>query len=95
MHAEIMNLLKALASVRLQGVADQTIFEMREMWLLLLQMKDMRVSQASRLRMRIPVKRGAFFLKLASDSDHCSYIVPKSYFRLKYRLMRASVSSSL
>ena len=46
---------------------------MREMLLLLLQIKATRASHASWLSIRIPVNDGARRAKLASVCDHCAY----------------------
>lgn len=56
-------------------------------------MKQMSASQASWLKMRTPVNEGAFFLKLASAADHCSYKADRLRLRVKYFLRSSSVSS--
>jgi hypothetical protein len=45
------------------------MLEMREMWLLLEQMKEMRHSKEGWLRIRMPVKDGARRAKLASEAE--------------------------
>ena len=56
---------------------------MRMMLLLLLHMNATSASHASWLRILLPLKFGAFFRKLASSFDHCSYSEGKSSWRLK------------
>ena len=53
--------------------SPRTIWDMRGMLLLLLQMKHTSASQASWLSMRMPPNAGARRRKLASTSAHCRY----------------------
>ena len=53
------------------------------MLLLLLQMKETRVSQASWLRRRMPVKARARFAKLVSEAVHCWYMSDREWERVK------------
>ena len=61
----------------------RTIWEIRIMLLLLLQMKPNNASQASCRNIRTPVNLGAFLLKFASADDHFSYRAVRFVSRLK------------
>lgn len=72
-----------------------TICDIRLMLLLLLHINETNASQASCRKMRTPLRYRAFFSKFSSDRDHILYNAERLVSKLKYCLIKASVSSSL